>query len=161
MLYVALPTNTQNTFKLSPGHRSQTISSVQWSEPRKEAQHPIVYYPHTGHLPNLSWCQLLCRTRKTTGTLHRGRTNRIGLTHDPDLDLWPRPSIPWELLSWPTHMQKFKVNGESVPKIEWKQMDGRTDGRTQVSSLPHMLTRSVQMGTVLKPECNKTITGVS
>ena len=25
-------------------------------------------------------------------------------------------------------MQKFKVNGESVPKIEWKQTDGRMDG---------------------------------
>ena len=29
-----------------------------------------------------------------------------------------------------THMQKFKVSGQSVPKIEWKQTDGRTDGRT-------------------------------
>ena len=24
-------------------------------------------------------------------------------------------------------MQKFKVNGQSVPKIEWKQTDGRTN----------------------------------
>ena len=29
-------------------------------------------------------------------------------------------------------MQKFKVNGRSVPKIEWKQMDGRTEA----SALP-------------------------
>ena len=27
-------------------------------------------------------------------------------------------------------MQKVKVNGQSVPKIEWKQTDGRTDKRT-------------------------------
>ena len=26
-----------------------------------------------------------------------------------------------------THTQKFKVNGQSVPKIEWKQTDRRTD----------------------------------
>ena len=25
-------------------------------------------------------------------------------------------------------MQKFDVNGQSVPKIEWKQTDGRTGG---------------------------------
>ena len=25
-------------------------------------------------------------------------------------------------------MQNFKVNGQSVPKIEWKQTDGQTDG---------------------------------
>ena len=24
-------------------------------------------------------------------------------------------------------MQKFKVNGQAVPKIEWKQTDGHTD----------------------------------
>ena len=33
------------------------------------------------------------------------------------------PRILYELWSWPTHMQKFKVNGQSVPK----QTDGRTD----------------------------------
>ena len=27
-----------------------------------------------------------------------------------------------------THMQKFKVRGQSVPKIERKQTDGQTDG---------------------------------
>jgi len=26
-------------------------------------------------------------------------------------------------------MQKFKVNGQAVQKIEWKQTDGRNDGR--------------------------------
>ena len=27
-------------------------------------------------------------------------------------------------------MQKFKVNGQWVPKIVWKQTDGRTEGQT-------------------------------
>ena len=26
-------------------------------------------------------------------------------------------------------MHKFKVSGQSVPKVEWKQTDGRTDGQ--------------------------------
>ena len=30
----------------------------------------------------------------------------------------------------PTHVQTFKVNSQSVPKIEWKQTDGRTHRRT-------------------------------
>ena len=42
-------------------------------------------------------------------------------------------------------MQKFKVNGESVPKIEWKETDGQTDGRTEASALPPTLMRSVKM----------------
>ena len=33
------------------------------------------------------------------------------------------------------HMQKFKVNGQSVPKIEWKQTDRRTDGGDRITSL--------------------------
>ena len=36
-------------------------------------------------------------------------------------------------------MQKFKVNGQSVPKIEWKQ----TDGRTEAIALAAALMRSV------------------
>ena len=40
-------------------------------------------------------------------------------------------------------MQKFKVNGQSFPKIEWKQTDGRTDGRTEATALPPLLLRSV------------------
>ena len=31
-------------------------------------------------------------------------------------------------------MQKFKVNGQSVPKTEWKQTDGRTDGCECITS---------------------------
>ena len=38
-------------------------------------------------------------------------------------------------------MQKFKINGQSVPKTEWKQ----TDGRTEVTALPPTLMRSVMM----------------
>ena len=31
-------------------------------------------------------------------------------------------------------MQKFKVSGPSVPKTEWKQMDGETDGGNCITS---------------------------
>ena len=40
-------------------------------------------------------------------------------------------------------MQKFKLNGQSVPKMEWKQTDGQTDGRTEAIALPPTLMRSV------------------
>ena len=66
-------------------------------------------------------------TRKTA--LHRDRTDRISLTHYLQLDLWPWPSVPRQLWSWPTHTQKFKVNAQSDAKIEWKQTDGQTDVR--------------------------------
>ena len=72
------------------------------------------------------------KTRKTS--LHRGRTDRISVTHDLDLDLWPWLSIPWELWPWPTHMQTFTINGQSVPKIQWKQTDGQTDGGDRITS---------------------------
>ena len=64
-------------------------------------------------------------TRKKTA-LDRGWTDCISLTHNLDLDLWHCPSIVCELWSWPTHMQKFQVSGQSVLKIEWKQTDGET-----------------------------------
>ena len=32
-------------------------------------------------------------------------------------------------------MQKFKVNGQSVPKTEWKQTNGQTDGGDCIASL--------------------------
>ena len=60
-----------------------------------------------------------CDWKKTA--LDRRRTDRIILTHN--LDLWPWLSIPCELWSWPTHMKKLKVNGQSIPKIEQNQMD--------------------------------------
>ena len=31
-------------------------------------------------------------------------------------------------------MQKFKVYGQSVPRIEWKETDGQTDGGDCVTS---------------------------
>jgi len=31
-----------------------------------------------------------------------------------------------QLWSWPTHMQRFKVNGQSFPRTESKQTDGQT-----------------------------------
>ena len=63
------------------------------------------------------------QTREKTA-LNTNRAKRISLTHDLDLYLWPLPSIPWELWSWPTHTQTFGVNGQSIPKIEWKQTNG-------------------------------------
>ena len=36
---------------------------------------------------------------------------------------------PGKLWSRPTRKQNFKVNGQSVPKIERKQTDEQTDGR--------------------------------
>ena len=46
-------------------------------------------------------------------------------------------------------MQKFKVNGQLVPKIEWKQADGRTDKRTdkwtEAIALPPSLMQSVKI----------------
>jgi len=62
------------------------------------------------------------KNRKKTA-LDRGWTDHISLTHDHD-DLQSPVSYGHD----PTHMQKFKVNGQSVPRTEWKQMDGRTDG---------------------------------
>ena len=40
-------------------------------------------------------------------------------------------------------MQKFKVNSQLVPKIEWKQ----TDGWTEVIALPAALMQSVMIMT--------------
>ena len=51
-------------------------------------------------------------TRKTA--VDRGWTDRISLTHDLDLDLWPWPLIPCELWSWTTHTQMFKVKGTAL-----------------------------------------------
>ena len=67
------------------------------------------------------------------------------LTHDLDVDLWPWPLIPCgcELWSWLTHVQMFKVNGQSVPKIDWKQTDAQTDGQTEAIAFPPSIMRSV------------------
>ena len=50
-------------------------------------------------------------TRKTA--VDRGRTYRVSLTNGIDLDL-----------------QSPTMNCQSILKIEWKQMDGQTDGPT-------------------------------
>ena len=34
-----------------------------------------------------------------------------------------------------SHAFKFKVNGQSLLKIEWKQADGQTDGGDRITSL--------------------------
>jgi len=48
-------------------------------------------------------------------------------------------------MTYSTHMQMFKVNGQSAARIEWKQTDGRTDGRTEAIALPAALMRSVKI----------------
>ena len=53
-------------------------------------------------------------------------------------------------------MQKFNVNGQSVPKIEWKQAVGRTEAIT----LPHSLMRSVKIPkSLLTTQCADVDTG--
>jgi len=58
------------------------------------------------------------------------------MTHDLDHEV-----IPHELWSY-THMQKFKVNSQSVPKIEWKQTDGRTDGGDCITCRVHAVGKN-------------------
>ena len=38
---------------------------------------------------------------------------------------------------------KVMVKDQSIRKLEWKQTDGRTDGRTEAIALLPMITRSV------------------
>ena len=76
-------------------------------------------------------------TTRNQSALDRGQTDRISLTFDLDFGLlvWFRPSISCELWSFPSHVQKFKVNGQSVQMIEWKQTDGRIDGGDYITWL--------------------------
>jgi len=68
--------------------------------------------------------------RKITD-LDRGWTNRINLTHGLDHDLQSNP-LPAMVMaySYAKVHGKWSLVGQSVPKIEWKQMDGQTDGWT-------------------------------
>jgi len=90
-------------------------------------------------------------TRALSSTDDRGQTDhvRVGLRLEVgvrvwitvDLDLWP--SIQGELRSWPIHMQKVKVKGQLVRKIKCKPTDGWTDGWTEATKFPLVLTWSV------------------
>ena len=40
-------------------------------------------------------------------------------------------------------MQNIMVAGHSAQKLEWKQTDARTDGRTEAIALPPSLIRSI------------------
>ena len=73
------------------------------------------------------------------GTLNPAQHQRIILTLTLTHDLQYPASYDHDLLS--THMQMFKVNGQSVSKIEWKQTDRWTD----TTALPPSLTRLVKM----------------
>ena len=48
------------------------------------------------------------------------------------------------MVIFPTHAkgQGLKVEGRLVQNIQWKQTDGRTDGRTKAIALSHTLMRS-------------------
>ena len=60
-------------------------------------------------------------------------------------------------------MQKFTVNGQSVPMTEWKQTDGLTDGRTDGGHLsdtttachvgPSMLLSSILLAANIRRRC--------
>ena len=76
------------------------------------------------------------KTRQTA--LHRGRTDRNSLTHN--LDLQSPDSYGHDLLK----VQKFKVTDQSVPKIEWKQTDGRTDEGARITSLANAVGNNVE-----------------
>jgi len=58
------------------------------------------------------------------------------------LDLWPSPSIPGELWSWPIHVQKVKVKDHSVQKLR-VETDGRTDGSDCITSRANAVDRLI------------------
>jgi len=60
--------------------------------------------------------------------------------HQPD----PQPYLDFQSpVSNIPEMQKFKVNDQSVPKIEWKQMDGQMGGWTDRGDLITCRTNAV------------------
>ena len=54
-------------------------------------------------------------------------------------------TLTYEPWSWPTHMQKFKVNGQSDPMIEWKRTDGQKDGGDRIISLANAVGKSIDL----------------
>ena len=58
-------------------------------------------------------------TRKAA--LDRGRTDRISLTHDLDLHLWPWPSVPCELCK----SSKWTVGGSCWVGVMWRSVAHR------------------------------------
>ena len=79
------------------------------------------------------------KTRKQTA-LERGRTNHISMTHDPDLQ-----SLKGMVMTYHTHKKIFKVNDQSVPKMEWKQMDRQTDRGDCITSLANADGKNMQL----------------
>ena len=65
----------------------------------------------------------------------RGGIDCIILTRD--LDLQSPTSYGHDLHC--THVQKFKVNGQSALKIKCKQTDGQTNGGDCITSLPNAI----------------------
>ena len=46
-------------------------------------------------------------------------------------------------------LRKVKVNGQSVPKIEWKQTDGQMDKGDCITSLANVVGKSVDVVVIL------------
>jgi len=83
----------------------------------------------------------LWRLEKLFSIEDRGHADRVTALPRPyalltfDLDPCPWLSTPGELWSWSTHTQTLKFKDQSVQQIDWKQMDGRTDGRYAIALL--------------------------
>ena len=72
------------------------------------------------------WMSPEVKTRKKLPSIEVGPTT---LTSPTTI------SIPCEQWPCPNNMQKFKVNSQSVPKIEWKQAEEEADGGDCITSL--------------------------
>ena len=82
--------------------------------------------------PLCSRSALLIRLDKTA--LNRGRTDRISLTRDLDLDLWPWPSIPESYGHDLLARKSSRSTDSRFRRWEWKQTDRRTDGGDCITS---------------------------
>jgi len=104
-----------------------------------EHAHDLQRYP--GWLCSLFWIPYLCLptsigcvpvqfdSRKIA--LSWGQIDRISLTHT--LTFNPM----WTLWSWCTHLQKFKVKGQSIPKM---------DGDDGITSLANVVSKKLDHG---------------
>ena len=57
--------------------------------------------------------------------------------------------------------QTFKVNGQLIQNIEWKQTDGRTDGWRQLHYLTHAVGNKTKTYSIVKHSVRSTHTQLS
>jgi len=55
-------------------------------------------------------------------------------------------------------MQKFKVNGQLVPKRKWKQTDRQTDGGERITSLTNAVGKYTEVFVVIRCYYSNSIT---